>query len=192
MREVPIIRIPFSTEDKQSLLEGWTDVLESGFLTLGSHTERFEELFREFTGAEYAVSVSNGTSALEVIIRALEIEGKSIIVPTNTFLASALAVAHSGNKVVFADSDRETLSLDPEDVARSLEGLGEVVEGAKSPNGSAKVLLEFMGRLVQAKVPWDALQFAEEHPLEKARLPRRTRGRGRWTQSFKRRMAATS
>lgn len=74
----------------------------------------------------------------------------------------------------------------------SLEGIGEVIEGAKSPTGSAKVLLEFMGRLVQAKVPWDALQFAEERPLERQRLPRRTRGRGRWTQGFKRRMAATS
>ena len=57
------------------------------------------------------MAVSNGTSALEVIIRALGIEGKSIIVPTNTFLASALAVAHAGNKVIFADSDPDTMAL---------------------------------------------------------------------------------
>ena len=67
------------------------------------------------------MAVSNGTSALEVIIRALGIEGKSIIVPTNTFLASGLAVAHAGNKVVFADSDPETMSLDPEDVTRKID-----------------------------------------------------------------------
>ena len=67
------------------------------------------------------MAVSNGSAALEVIIRALGIDGKSIIVPTNTFLASALAVAHSGNKVIFADSDPDTMSLDPEDVARNID-----------------------------------------------------------------------
>jgi hypothetical protein len=69
-------------------------------------------------------------------------------------------------------------------VAGALEGFGEVVEQAKTPNGRAKVLLEFMGRMVEAKVPWDALQFAEENG-EKTRLPRRTRGKGRWTPDFR-------
>jgi dTDP-4-amino-4,6-dideoxygalactose transaminase len=90
-------------------------------LTLGGYTRRFEELFQVFTGAKFAAAVSNGTCALEAIIRALGIEGKSIIVPTNTFLASALAVAHSGNRVVFADSDPETLSLDPKDVVKRID-----------------------------------------------------------------------
>ena len=70
-------------------------------------------------------------------------------------------------------------------VAGALEGFGEVVEEAKSPTGKAKVLLEFMGRMVEAKVPWDALQFANEHVNENPRLPRRTRGKGRWTQEFR-------
>lgn len=121
MREIPILRIPFSDADTRSLQEGWDQVLGSGFLTLGTFTQRFEDMFREFTGAKYAVAVANGTAALEIIIRALGIEGKSVIVPTNTFLASALAVAHAGNSVIFADSDPDTLSLDPEDVARKIQ-----------------------------------------------------------------------
>ena len=121
MKEIPIIRIPFSDNDVANLQASWEQVLASGFLTLGSHTARFEEMFKEFTGAKYAVAVANGTAALEVIIRSLGIEGKSIIVPTNTFLASALAVAHAGNQVIFADSDPKTLSLDPEDVARRIQ-----------------------------------------------------------------------
>ena len=121
MKEIPILRVPFSEEDVQTLHQGWSQVLQSGFLSQGAFTSRFEELFRDFTGAGYAVAVSNGTAALEVIIRALGIDGKSIIVPTNTFLASALAVAHSGNKVIFADSDRHTMSLDPEDVTRKID-----------------------------------------------------------------------
>lgn len=121
MREVPILRIPFSQDDVQVLCEGWGQVLQSGFLTMGTYTSRFEKLFRDFTGAKYAVAVSSGTAALEVIIRALGIEGKSIIVPTNTFLASALAVTHAGNRVIFADSDPDTLALDPEDVERRID-----------------------------------------------------------------------
>ena len=79
MPEIPIIRIPFSEQDVEDLTEGWINVLNSGYLTLGKYTAEFEEQFQEFTGAKYAVSVSNGTSALEVMIRALDIEGKSII-----------------------------------------------------------------------------------------------------------------
>ena len=108
MKQIPILRIPFSGNDVQFLQKGWTHVLESGFLTLGTYTHRFEELFQEFTGANYALAANSGTSALEIIIRALGIEGKSIIVPTNTFLASALAVTHSGNKVIFALAEFRT------------------------------------------------------------------------------------
>ena len=121
MTNIPIIRIPFSGDDMESLSQDWATVLRSGMLTMGKFTTQFENLFKEFTGARYAVAVNSGTSALEVMIRALGIEGKSIIVPTNTFLASALAVAHAGNKVIFADSDRDTLSLDVADVERRID-----------------------------------------------------------------------
>jgi transcription antitermination factor NusG len=69
-------------------------------------------------------------------------------------------------------------------IAGALEGFGEVVEEAKTPNGRAKVLLEFMGRIVEAKVPWDALQSAEKNS-GKPRHPRRTRGMGRRTRDFR-------
>ena len=76
-------------------------------------------------------------------------------------------------------------------VSSTLDSLGEVVEEAKSPHARAKVLLQFMGRLVQAQVPWDALQPLEEHPVGKQRFPRRTRGKGRWTQEFRPRQAVS-
>lgn len=120
MPQVPILRIPFSNDDQRELLDGWSKVLQNGYLTLGDYTSQFEEMFREFTGAKFAIAVSNGTAALEVLIRSLGLEGGSIIVPTNTFLASALAVCHSGNRVIFADSDPKTLSLDLEDVKRKI------------------------------------------------------------------------
>ena len=67
----------------------------------------------------------------------------------------------------------------------SLQGLAEVVEGAKSPRARAKVLLWFMGRLVQAQVPLEHLRPLEDGPEETQRFPRRTRGKGRWVSGFR-------
>jgi len=118
--QVPILRIPFDQEDRQFLHNGIDELLDSGYLTLGKWTQQFEEMFASFSGTRYCTAVNSGTAAIEVIIRALGIEGASIIVPTDTFLATALAVVHSGNRVIFADSDPETLSLDIDDVERSI------------------------------------------------------------------------
>ncbi len=119
-KNVPILRIPFSQKDVRFIQEGIDDILDSGFLSMGKYTREFEALFAEFAQARHAVSCSNGTTAIELILRALEIEGGSVIVPTNTFLATACAVMHSGNRVIFADSDPSTLSLDVADVRRRL------------------------------------------------------------------------
>jgi len=118
--KVPILRIPFTTEDKDFITSKIADVLDSGMLTSGKYTKEFEDLFSKFVGCKYAVTTNSCTSALEIIIRSLGIEGKSIIVPTNTFLATALAVMHSGNRVIFADSDPATFCLDPDDLKRRI------------------------------------------------------------------------
>jgi len=99
---------------------GLDEILESGILTMGKYTHRFEEMFAQFASTHYAISCSSGTAAIELILRGLRIEGKSVIVPTNTFLATAYAVMNSGNRVIFADSEPKTLALDVEDVRRRL------------------------------------------------------------------------
>jgi len=117
---IPILRIPFAEEEKAFIETELRKIFESGILTMGKYTHEFEGLFAKFTGAKYAVPVSNGTAALEIILRALGLEGQDVIVPTNTFLATAFSVIHSGNKVIFADSDPETLCLDIEDVKQRI------------------------------------------------------------------------
>lgn len=117
---IPILRIPFDEQDREFIHKGMDEILASGMLTMGKYTRQFEDLFAKFTGAKYCVAVSNGTAALEIILRALEVEDASVIVPTNTFLATAFAVIHSGNQVIFADSDPETLCLTVDDVKRRI------------------------------------------------------------------------
>ncbi|MDA1228168.1 MAG: DegT/DnrJ/EryC1/StrS family aminotransferase [Chloroflexi bacterium] len=120
MTQVPILRIPFDDQDRQFIHDGMDDILDSGFLTLGKWTTQFEEMFAAFAGTRHCVAVNSGTAALEVILRALGIQDASVIVPTNTFLATGLAAIHAGNRIIFADSDRETLSLDVADVERRI------------------------------------------------------------------------
>jgi transcriptional antiterminator RfaH len=69
-------------------------------------------------------------------------------------------------------------------VSGKLESLAQVLEGPKSPQSRARVLLDFMGRLVEAQVPWSSLQPTSESQVDNSRRPRRTRGKGRWIQGF--------
>ena len=81
-------------------------------------------------------------------------------------------------------------------VSSGISGLAEVAEDVKSPNARVRVLLEFMGRLVSAQVPWESLQpvgnQAGNDPRETQRPPRRTRGGRRWVRGVGLRATAVS
>jgi perosamine synthetase len=118
--QIPAARIYFSEEDKREILEQIDGILKSGQLTLGKYTKQFEEGFAEYVGTKYAAAVNSGTSALEIILRSLDIEGTSVIVPTNTFFATPASVIHAGGKVIFGDIT-DNLCLDPESVTKSIQ-----------------------------------------------------------------------
>ena len=71
-------------------------------------------------------------------------------------------------------------------VSNSVESLAEVVDAPKSPHARVKVLMQFMGRLVSAQVPWGDISplEGEMSPIVSQRPPRRTRGKGRWIRGF--------
>lgn len=108
----------FGSEEVENILAEIKDTLESGTLTQGPRVPEFETQFAALAGTRHAVAVSTGTSALEMILRFLCVEGAEVIVPTNTFLASANAVIFAGGKPVFADIDPDSLCV----------GLGQIQE----------------------------------------------------------------
>ncbi len=96
-------------------------VLESGVLTNGPWTRRFEQAMAARHHTEHAVALANGTVALAAMLLAADIgPGDEIIVPSLTFIATATAVLHAGATPVFADVEPVTLTLDPDDVARRI------------------------------------------------------------------------
>ena len=89
-------------------------LLQCNFI-LGTEVEEFEVAFARFVGAAHGIAVSSGLDALRLALQALGIgEGDEVIVPANTFIASALAVSAVGAKPVLVDCDRNTYNIDPE------------------------------------------------------------------------------
>jgi dTDP-4-amino-4,6-dideoxygalactose transaminase len=109
--KVPAASIYFPEEDRRAILAAMDEALRSGQLTLGKHGKAFEEAFAARVGAAHAVAVNSGTSALEIILRILGVAGREVVVPTNTFFASAAAVLHAEGRVRFADVDPDSLCL---------------------------------------------------------------------------------
>ena len=105
-------------EDINPILEDIKDALEKGNLTFG--TEAFEEEFAKYTGTKYAVAVNSGTSAIEAPLRYYNIKDKEVIVPTNTFVASANAVVYAGGTPIMVDMDPDNLCADFEDIKRKV------------------------------------------------------------------------
>lgn len=96
-------------------------VLESAHFVGGEWVDRFEEEFARFVGAKYAIGVGSGTAALELALRVAGIApGDEVIVPANTFFATAEAVSNVGAVPVFADVDARTCHLDPFSAERAL------------------------------------------------------------------------
>lgn len=101
----------FSDDDRAAVLSMVDQVLRSGSLTLGPLTSELEESFRVRHDAPHAVAVSSGTSALEIILRTLGTEGREVVVPANTFFATAASVVHAGGRPRFADVASDTMAL---------------------------------------------------------------------------------
>lgn len=97
------------------------EVLRSEWLTTGPKVKEFEEAFAKFVGTKEAVAVINGTAALHAAIYALNIQkGDEVILPAMTFAATGNAVLFQGGTPVFADSDPETLLIDPAAVEKAI------------------------------------------------------------------------
>ncbi len=86
----------------------------SGRYVLGEELEGFEEEFARYCGVDHCIGVASGLDALILILRALRIgPGDEVVVPANTFVATWLAVSHSGARPVPVDSDPDSGNLDP-------------------------------------------------------------------------------
>jgi dTDP-4-amino-4,6-dideoxygalactose transaminase len=113
--KVPFLELkPAYAELKEEMDAAWHKVMESGWYLLGQELEAFEAEYATFCDARFCVGVANGLDALHLIIRALGIgPGDQVIVPSNTFIATWLAVSYAGATPVPIEPDPRTYNLDP-------------------------------------------------------------------------------
>ncbi|MGA2265177.1 MAG: DegT/DnrJ/EryC1/StrS family aminotransferase [Phycisphaerae bacterium] len=103
-------------------------VMETSAFVLGEAVKNFEEAFAAHHGAKYCVATSCGTSALHVALLAMGVGPEDeVIVPVNTFIATAEAVSHCGAKPVFVDMDEKDYCIDPQKIARAVTPRTKVV-----------------------------------------------------------------
>lgn len=123
-----MIQIPFfdlkriNNRYAEELENALKRILHSGWYILGDEKEQFEYNFAQYCGTHYCVGVGNGLDAIRLILLAYKelgilVDGDEVILPANTFIATALAVSQSGLVPILADCDIDTYNIDPKSIS---------------------------------------------------------------------------
>ncbi len=114
------LRSPY-TELREELDAAYRRVMESGHYILGGEVEKFEAEFASYCEAKHCIGVGNGLEALHLIIRAYGIGPQDeVIVPSNTYIATWLAVTHAGAIPVPVEPDERTCNIDPARIEQAI------------------------------------------------------------------------
>ena len=111
--------IPFSASQRKKYFSLLNQMFDSGYWSNGKLLHEFEERFSSYTNI-HSRAVANGGAALLAILDYIDIKGKEVIVPSNTFWATILAVKKARGKVVYADCNKEDLCLSFDDVKQKV------------------------------------------------------------------------
>ncbi|MGH2961626.1 MAG: DegT/DnrJ/EryC1/StrS family aminotransferase [Solirubrobacterales bacterium] len=147
--EIPVFDIRIEPEDLRAVEE----TLRSGWLSAGPRTEEFESAFAEHLGARHVLAVSSGTAALHLACLGAGVgPGDEVIVPSQTFVATANAVAYCGGDPVFADiAGPQDLNLDP-----------SAVEAAITERTKAVIVVHYAGYAADVRA---LTELCEKHGL---------------------------
>ena len=135
--KVPFLELkPAYLELKDEFDEAYHRVMESGWYLLGEELESFEQEFAAYCKVKHCVGVANGLDALHLIVRGLGIgAGDEVIVPSNTFIATWLAVSYAGAIPVPVEPDPRTYNIDP-----------SLIEAAITPRTKAIIAVHLYGQ----------------------------------------------
>lgn len=137
---------------RNPILEMITEVLDSGNYVLGKKGETLEKLVADYVGAKHALGVANGTDALVLALKALDIgSGDEVITTPFTFFATAEAIAEVGARPVFIDIEADTYNLDP-----------SKIEAAITPKTKAIIVVHLYGKAANMK---EILSLARKYNL---------------------------
>lgn len=112
---------PMHEEIRNELDISYNRVLNSSHFILGSECRRFEEEYAEYCGVKFCIGTSNGLASLFLILKAIDIgDGDEVLVPSNTYIATALAVSLTGAIPIFVEPDINTYNMDSSLIERNI------------------------------------------------------------------------
>ena len=114
--KVPIFKLDFEDSFVEAYQKGVKDIFSSDSISEGNYVNKFETAFSKLVNSKHSIAVTSGTSALETALRAVDVSGKKVIVPSNTFFATTVAITNSLGLIEFVDIESETLSICPDDL----------------------------------------------------------------------------
>lgn len=164
---VPPVRVVFEEEDRKAILHELDACLASGMVAAGKKVQELEETWASYCRAKYAVGCANGGSALLILMSALNVKGKDVLVPTNTFIATVNAISLAGGNPVFLDTDPATMGVSLAEIQAKVtpNTLGVVVVhigGIMTPE------MEKIAAWCKAKGLWLVEDAAHAHGSESA------------------------
>ena len=113
--------LPMEKELNNALRDAFNRVFTRSWYIGGEEDKTFEEEFASYCGAKFCVGVGNGLDALMLALKALNIgDGDEVIIPSNTYIATALAVTYVGATPVFVEPDIRTYNIDPEKIEAAI------------------------------------------------------------------------
>jgi len=119
--KVRIFDLKFSQNNIKEFNKGARQIFEKGFFSNDDFVKDFERKFSKYNHTKYCLSVCNGTAAIEVILKSLELKKKKIIVNSNTFIATGHAIINSGYEIVPVDIDKNFYGMCPEDLEKKIK-----------------------------------------------------------------------
>ncbi len=120
MKPVHSAKPYFHPDDRENILADIKKILETGQLIMGDNLKQFEEDFAKYTECKYGVGVISGTAALQILYQYYDVKDKEVIVPTNTFMATATAVIYAGGTPIIADIDPDYLCSGPNEIREKI------------------------------------------------------------------------
>lgn len=117
---------------RNELIEACTRVIDSGWYIGGSELENFEKNFAEYCGTKYAIGIANGLDALILTLRVWKELGKlkdgdEVIVPSNTYIASILAITANNLTPILVEPDVNSFNIDPERIKQAITNKTKVI-----------------------------------------------------------------
>lgn len=137
---------------RQELDAAWRRVMDREWFILGEEDRAFEREFASWCGTKFCVGVGNGLDALRLILLAAGVgEGDEVLVPANTYIASALAVSYVGARPVLVDPDRETALITPAEAEKHITSRTKAI-----------MVVQLYGRVAEME---DFVSLARKHHL---------------------------